>query len=49
MTELDKDNSKTAQAAERIVMYNIKSGYQRHKISLSKSRRPEFIPKKKYK
>lgn len=49
MTEVDKDNSKTAQAAERIVMYNIKTGYQRHKISLSKSRRPEFIPKKKYK
>ncbi|MBK8553616.1 MAG: DUF1186 domain-containing protein [Ignavibacteria bacterium] len=49
MYDLDKDNTKTAQAAESIALYNIKAGYKRLKANMSKSRKPKFISKKKYK
>ncbi len=49
MYDLDKDNTKTAQAAERIALYNIKAGYEKLKINMTKSRIPKFIQKKKYK
>lgn len=49
MTDLDNDNVKTKNAAERITIYNLTSGFEKFKLAMAKSRISKFIPKKKYK
>lgn len=48
MYDLDKENPKTSQAGERIAIYNFEASLEKHKKNISKSRKSNFIPKKKY-
>lgn len=49
MKDLDKDNSKTKKAEERIKIYNMMKGLENWKRETDNVRKPEFIQKTKYK